>query len=201
MNADALALRSALEAGEPVADAAFDSLYPEDVRDRSALHWTPVAVAIRVAQLLRSAPGQRFLDVGSGSGKACLIGMIATDSEWWGVEQDPWLVQVAKRTARFLGIEPRFIEGDATSVDWDQFDGYYLFNPFSSLMLSEHASPFVRYATITKHVRHATERLARARSGTRVVTYHGFGGELPPGYELAHREPAEQDYLRLFIRS
>lgn len=201
VNAEARAIRAALEQHEAIEDATFDLIYPAEVRDRSAVHWTPVGVAIRATCMLRSAPGQRFLDVGAGVGKACLVGTLATDSEWWGVEQDPSLVQVAKRAARFLGIEPRFVEGYATSVDWNQFDGFYLFNPFSSLMLGEHASPFVRYATITKHVRHAIERLASARLGTRVVTYHGFGGDMPGTYDLVLSEPIESDRLQLWVRS
>jgi len=38
------------------------------------------------------------------------------------------------------------------------------------------------------------------RAGTRVVTYHGFGGKLPAGYALASREPAGGDALELWIR-
>lgn len=200
MNAEALAIREALQDQRAVEDSTFDELYPAELRDLSSVHWTPVEIALRAARMLASAPGQRFLDVGAGVGKVCLVGALATGCEWWGVEQDPSLVRAAKRAARFLGLEPRFLEGDATSVDWHQFDGFYLFNPFSSVMLSEHASPFVRYATITKHVRHATERLASTRPGTRVVTYHGFGGEMPPGYVRERDEPAEMDRLQLWVR-
>jgi len=41
-------------------------------------------------------------------------------------------------------------------------------------------------------------RLAAARPGTRVVTYHGFGGEMPPGFERVRRDA---DELSLWIRT
>jgi hypothetical protein len=36
--------------------------------------------------------------------------------------------------------------------------------------------------------------------GTRVVTYHGFGGEFPGDYVLVHRVAVASDYLSLWIK-
>ena len=42
------------------------------------MHWTPVHVARRAAQFLVTGPETRVLDVGSGPGKFCLVGALAT---------------------------------------------------------------------------------------------------------------------------
>lgn len=193
-------IAAAIRRGEPVSDAIFDRLYPEELRARSEMMWTPVAVAARAAQLLALPAGARVLDVGSGVGKACLVGMLASATTWWGIEQDPILVAAARRVAHGLGVDARFLAGDAASVDWDQFDAFYFYNPFGVLMLAETASPFTRYATIQNHLRDTTVRLAAARLGTRVATYHGFGAEMPAGYQLVVREAVATDEVAVWIR-
>src|SRR3954452_18195742 len=75
MTPPAAALGDALRSGAAVPDAEFDRLFPDELRDRSYLHWTPVEVAVRAAELLAPSPrGIRVLDVGAGVGKLCLIG-------------------------------------------------------------------------------------------------------------------------------
>jgi hypothetical protein len=43
-------------------------------------------------------------------------------------------------------------------------------------------------------------QLSHSAAGTRVVTYHGFGGEPPPAFDLVHRETAREDELCLWVR-
>jgi predicted RNA methylase len=202
MTPHALAMREALERRAVVSDAELDQVFPEELRERSHLHWTPVAIAMRAAELLAPTSSLRVLDVGAGVGKACIVGALVTGAMWWGVEQDQVLVAAANHAAWAfdLGSRTRFVHGDGSRVAWDEFDALYFYNPFSTLMLSPHASPFVRYATIQNTLRRVEQRLASAREGTRVVTYHGFGGKLPSGYTLISREPAGGDVLELWIR-
>jgi SAM-dependent methyltransferase len=202
MQRPAQAIRDALARGEPVADAELDEVFPEELRDRTHLHWTPIAVAVRAAALLAPTPGLRILDVGAGVGKLCVIGAAVTGATWWGIEQDAAQVAAANHAAWALDVDrrTRFVHGDGSRLAWDEFDGFYFYNPFTTLMLAPHASPFVRYATIQATLRRIEQRLAAARPGTRVVTYHGFGGKLPAGYTLAAREPAGGDALELWLR-
>jgi SAM-dependent methyltransferase len=202
MHRPAQALRDALAGGAAVSDAELDQVFPEELRDRSYLHWTPVAVAVRAAALLAPLPSLRILDVGAGVGKLCLIGAAITGATWWGIEQDAVQVAAASHAAWALDVDrkTRFVHGDGSRLSWDEFDGFYFYNPFTTLMLAPHASPFVRYATIQHTLRRIEQRLATARPGTRVVTYHGFGGTLPAGYTLAAREPAGGDALELWLR-
>jgi hypothetical protein len=202
MTRHALAIRAALERRAPVSDAELDQLFPDELRDRSHLHWTPVAIALRAAELLAPSPNLRVLDVGAGAGKLCLVGAIVTGAMWWGIEQDAVLVAAANHAAWALDIQrrTRFVHGDGSRLAWDEFDALYFYNPFTTLMLAPHASPFLRYATIQNMLRRIEHRLASTRVGTRVVTYYGFGGKLPPGYTLVSREPAGGDSLELWIR-
>ena len=198
----ALAIREALQRRSELADADLDQVFPEELRDRSHLHWTPVAVAARAAALLAPDASARVLDVGAGVGKMCLVGALVTGAMWWGIEQDATQVAAARSAAWVLdvGKRTRFVQGDASRLAWDEFDAIYFYNPFGTLMLAPHASPFVRYATLQAMLRRIAQRLAAVREGTRVVTYHGWGGDLPPGYRLISREPAGSDALELWVR-
>lgn len=202
MSRHALAIREALVRRAPVSDAELDQVFPEELRDRSYLHWTPVAIAIRVAELLAPGPGARVLDVGAGVGKVCLVGALVTGATWWGIEQDPVLVAAANQAAWALDIvrRTRFVQGDGSRLAWNEFDALYFYNPFTTLMLAPHASPFVRYATIQNTLRRIEQQLANARDGVRVVTYYGFGGRWPPGYTRIASEPAGGDVLELWVR-
>jgi len=204
MTRHALAIRDALQRRAAVSDAELDQVFPDELRERSHLHWTPVSVAVRAAELLAPAPAPstRVLDVGAGVGKLCLVGAVVTGAMWWGVEQDPIQVSAANQAAWALDVDrrTRFVHGDGSRMAWDEFDAFYFYNPFTTLMLAPHASPFVRYATIQNTLRRVVQRLATTRVGTRVVTYHGFGGKLPEGYSLRRREPAGGDALELWVR-
>jgi len=202
MTPDAVALGDALRRRDPVADTEIDRLFPEELRDRSYLHWTPAAVAIRVAELLALAPGSRVLDVGAGVGKVCVIGALVSDASWWGIEQDAVQVSAANHAAWALDVarRTRFVHGDGSRLAWDGFDALYFYNPFSTLMLAPHASPFLRYATVQSTLRRIEQRLAATAPGTRVVTFHGFGGHWPPGFTRIAREPAGDDALELWVR-
>lgn len=203
MTRPALTIGDALRRRAPVSDAEFDQVFPDELRERSHLHWTPVAIALRAAGLLAPSPDVRVLDVGAGVGKVCLIGAAVTGAMWWGIEQDAVQVSAANHAAWALDItqRTRFVHGDGSRLAWDEFDAFYFYNPFTTVMLAPHASPFVRYATIQSTLRRIEQRLAATRAGTRVVTFHGFGGHLPAGFTRVTRESAGDDALELWIRN
>jgi hypothetical protein len=180
-----------LRRGLPVDDAGFDRVYPADVRHLSHVHWTPVAVATLAARFLVGAPGARVLDVGAGAGKLCLIGALVTAGTFHGVEQRATLVEAARAAARLLHA-PRtcFEHGDVLDVAWSGFDAFYLYNPFADRLDAFDAS-----------VRAVQARLDAARPGTRVATYHGFGGAMPPGYRRGFAGEGELAGLELWTRT
>ncbi|MGH2897879.1 MAG: SAM-dependent methyltransferase, partial [Solirubrobacteraceae bacterium] len=99
-----MAIREALEHRREVSDAELDHVFPDDLRERSVQHWTPVEIAVRAAELLAPGPDARVLDVGSGAGKLCIVGALVTGATWWGVEQDATLVAAANHAAWELGV-------------------------------------------------------------------------------------------------
>jgi hypothetical protein len=79
----------------------------------------------------------------------------------------------------------RFLCGDAFDLDWSQFDHLYLYNPFEERQFAEGACIDDTQPTGPEAFRLAVEeterRLSLLRPGTRVATYHGFGGQVPEG--------------------
>jgi SAM-dependent methyltransferase len=167
-------------------DRQFDGLLPEELRHLSAIHWTPVRAAVRAASLLCAGKNTRVLDVGSGVGKVCAIGALSGEGTWVGVEQYAALVDSAANLARSLGVasRTRFVQGDAFSIDWNEFDALYFYNPFE-LQLFRDANG---HASHVEEVARVQQRLAAIRKGTRVVTLHGFGGVMPASFELLYHE-------------
>src|SRR5581483_1498313 len=114
-------------------DVAFDSIYPAAILLLSPRFWTPVEVARRAAAMIQAAGVRRVLDVGSGSGKFALVAASAApDVEFVGVERRSQLVAAARKAGAQLAIRnARFQLGDAADLEWEGFDGFYLYNPFA----------------------------------------------------------------------
>ncbi|HWO21764.1 MAG TPA: methyltransferase domain-containing protein [Kofleriaceae bacterium] len=193
--------------GALVDDASFDERLPLRLQVQAPTHFTPVEIARRAAQLLAPAPGMTVLDVGAGAGKLCLVAALAApDCEFVGIEWRPHLVDVASALARELGIRnARFLHGDALELDWSAFDSIYLYNPFAEQLEDE---GFALDRTIERDpalfvtsVFDVRRKLARARAGTRVVTFHGYGAPFPPGYEQADEDTISGERLELWIKT
>lgn len=166
-------------------DRDFDRLLPDELRHLSSMHWTPVRVAARAATLLCSTRQTRVLDVGSGIGKLCSIGALSTLGTWVGVEHHGPLVASATELARDLGVaeRTRFIQADAFSIDWNEYDALYFYNPFELPLFEGRLSP-----TRDVQIARVQQRLEALPSCTKVVTFHGFGGVMPPSFELLYHE-------------
>ena len=183
-------------------DDAIDALFPKSVAELSPRHFSPVSVARRAAELLAPTPHHRVVDLGCGPGKFCIVGAAWTGASFTGIEHRHHFVTVAIEAAARLGVDnAHFIHANILELSWRPYDGYYLFNPFAEQLLggidgTMPVSP-ARYAFYVREVR---ERLRLARIGTRVVTYHGFGGNMPASFRLVLREDAGSDELELWIK-
>lgn len=73
----------------------------------------------------------RVLDVGCGPGKFCVIGAATTKGVFTGIEQRGELVGIARNLIDRSGI-PRvqIVHGNITTVDFTDYDAFYIFNPF-----------------------------------------------------------------------
>jgi SAM-dependent methyltransferase len=187
-------------------DAWFDDQLPVGLQLKAEVHFTPLEVVRQAVALLVPFANMSVLDVGSGSGKFCIeAARVAPSARFVGVEWRPHLVQLATRLARDAGrSNVGFIHGNAFDHDWSTYDAFYFYNPFAEQHIDR---SFVIDETIAfdpsnfdLYVTAAFERLARARPGTRVVTYHGLGGPLPESYELASAAPTGSDRVELWIK-
>ena len=191
--------------GAQVWNAQFDRILPIPWRRFSIMHWTPVHVARRAAQLLVTGPETQVLDVGSGPGKFCLVGALATLGHFTGVEQRPYLVDFSRSFARQYTI-PRvhFLCANAGDLDWGRYNAFYFYNPFYENLdpdkkLDERVE--LSPSLYDRYIRMTQERLAQAPPGTRVVTFHGMGGDMPDGYERVLQEFQDIGFLELWIKS
>ena len=203
MTIDAGRILAALRRHIGVHDRAFDGLYPDSVRRASSTHWTPVSVALDAAAWLAPEPGVRVLDIGCGPGKLCCIGAAARGGTWHGVERDPGLVDAANTLARMLDLDgaTSFTAGEMESVDWRTFDSLYFYNPFAASLFGP--APFAKrigWTMLTEQIERTEALLAELPTGTRVVTYEGFGGDMPDGYVLTHAEMVRDGQLALWIK-
>jgi SAM-dependent methyltransferase len=199
-------LRHALRCGT-ADDAAFDRLYSAPIRARSAQFWTPVAVALRAAQLFARQNVVKVLDVGSGVGKFCLsAACVCPNIEFTGIEQRPYLVDAARVAGVRLGVDnAQFFTGDATTASWFGFEGLYLYNPFAENLYSDH-DPLDHTVELSQRrlfadIQRVLAALVAAPVGMCLVTYNGFGGPVPATYDLAHAERTGIDWLRLWVKA
>lgn len=187
-------------------DDQFDDQLPRRMRMKSSIHFTPVTVARLAATLLAPRPGMRVLDVGSGPGKFCLVAAREVPSaSFVGVEIRPHLVQVARKlAARTRVSNASFVEGNAMDLDWSEFDAFYFYNPFGEHLRTNEwvldRSIVFAPATFRAYIAGARARLASARTGTRVVTYHGLGVATLHGYERTESYSIGTDQLDLWVK-
>lgn len=184
-------------------DEEFDSVYPPAVRAASAHHWSSVEACSQAARWLVTSPGTRVLDIGSGPGKFCAIGAWATPGHFTGVEQRKHLCRTAQMMIDRYGIDRvHILHANVTDIAFASFDAFYLFNPFEENLQVplriDDAIP-VYSELYDGYVRHVCDELARARLGTRVVTYWGTCDEIPACYEC--EKTAFGGELRLWVKS
>jgi hypothetical protein len=147
------------------------------------------------------------LDVGAGVGKFCIVAAREVPTaKFVGVEWRPQLVRIAMLLARQAATtNAMFILADALEVNWSSYDSFYFFNPFAEQLFEPDevldATIAFEPANFTRYVNEVRQRLVRAPIGTRVATYHGFGGSRPPGYIRVEDGPVGPTRLELWIKT
>jgi predicted RNA methylase len=167
-------------------------------------YWTPLVVAKRAAEWLDDLNVRTVVDIGSGAGKFCVAAALAGHCHYTGLEQRSQLVASARTLARLFEVDDRvsFVEGALGDIATPAADAYYLYNPFGEYLFGskEHVNSDVersdeRYA---RDVAAVQELLQRARFGTCVLTYNGFGGRVPSSYQQIRLDNDMPNELRLW---
>jgi SAM-dependent methyltransferase len=177
-----------VELPEPfsIEDEKFDQIYPPEIRELSAIFWTPVAVAAEAAKLLAADPNKHVLDVGCGAGKFCIVAALLTEGRFTGVEQRSSLVEAARQAARARdvgGVE--FIHANITDVPFAAYDAFYIFNPFEEHLHGHKIDKAVALSAelFKRYTSYVSDQLGRCPLGTRVVTYMGYADDIPACYD------------------
>lgn len=187
-----------LRTGRRVYNEEFDRIFPLDLRIISSIQWSPIEVAKCIAEFLRERGSLRFMDLGSGVGKLCTLLGILSDMEVTGIEQRRNLVKVSRRIALENSLKNvKFLHGDMMEIDWEDYDVFYLYNPFQEHRYKAHYARIdnaVEYdLKMFQHFVREAKRHFRALSpGKIVITYHGFGGEMPKCMRMMQSNPLEE---------
>jgi SAM-dependent methyltransferase len=207
---EASTILAALARGEALEDATFDALYAPRWRTLSSTHWTPLEVAEIAVRWLTANGATRVLDVGAGVGKLCVYGALSTRGvHFVGVEQHAELVDEARRVAARLGVGDRVELRHQTidTLDASQFDALYLYNPFAENLAAEADDELERGDELAlgrerfaRDVGRVEEWLRDAAVGTRLVTFHGFGGWIPDSFRLVDSMPVGWSALRAWSK-
>ncbi len=197
-------IAAAIRSGQTSADDAFDRALPDALRDVSAHYWTPVRVARLAATWLRETQARTVIDIGSGAGKFCVVAAMLTRCRFTGLEHRASLVAAARELAATFGVDDRvtFVHGGLDAAAGLAGDAYYLFNPFGDYTFrsTRFTDPDVTFTTESQQqdVAATAALLSRARPGTFVITYNGFGGSVPQGYEQIDAATRLPGTLRLW---
>ncbi len=187
-------------------DGAFDRLLPALAHAKSRQYWSPLCVARRAAIRFAERGARRVLDVGAGPGKFCIAAALTRpDLQFCGIEQRTGLVETARGLSTRLGVRNlEFRVGNALSVAWGEFDGFYFFNPFAENAFSSEDT-FGETVALSGNrlgveLLRVTKLLSSLRTGSLVVTYCGLGGPIPSSYDLLSEELVGSASLRTWVK-
>lgn len=97
---------------------------------------TPARSALELLSLAQLGPRDVVLDCGSGLGHVALLGAIASDARFVGVEREPAYVRVARECVRSLSLaRVSFVCGDILDASMDEATVIYLFTPCTGALL------------------------------------------------------------------
>ena len=169
-------------------DTHFNELYPPEMQMLARRHWTPLHIA-ELATTFLASDGGRILDIGSGVGKYCLAAAYqAPDAHFFGIEQRKYLIGHALRAQKKLGVRNvSFINGNFTQLNLNEFDHFYFFNSFyENIDDLDRIDDSIAYSEslYEYYILYLYKGLEQMPRGTKIVTYHSFEEEIPPGYRL-----------------
>jgi hypothetical protein len=180
----------------------FDEFLPEYLKEASRIYFTPIQVAQVAVQWLAENREKRILDIGAGVGKFCITGARNSESFFCGIEYRPSLAKLANELIKSFEVKNAAVyHANILEIDFSGFDAFYLYNPFmENLEFQERLNDEVMLSgeLYGCYLKYTEIQLNKAKSGTRLVTYHGNNFEIPSTYKKAE-EDCNGD-LKLWIK-
>lgn len=194
-------IREIIDLGDLPNDELMDSLLSDQVKIYANQHFSGTYQISLAAKFLVQNSNSQILDIGSGTGKFCLLGgLLHPEAHFHGVEYRESFIQMSCDIQTKLKIENvSFRHDNILNIRFDVFDGLFLFNPFlehrNSLARMEDFSDLTsNYDAYFSHVR---AELARCRSGVRLVTLYEATEQVPSNFKLLDRKMG--DTLRFYV--
>lgn len=174
-------------------DSEFDQLYPLAIQTLARRHWTPLGVARLAAGFLAADDNVRILDIGSGVGKFCLAAAYYKPRAfYYGIEQRKSLLFHAETAREILGFRNvSFIHGNFTQLDFRNYDHFYFYNSFyENLAGTDKIDDSIDYSgeLYNYYNRYLYKQLEKKPSGTKLVTFHSLGDEIPQSFHVVNAE-------------
>jgi SAM-dependent methyltransferase len=166
----------AIQDGTLPTDEQLDALLPESYRVHADQHFSGVFVIEQAARFLADRKDPLILDVGSGSGKFCLLGALLNENaHFTGVEFRAELVSISRKLAEAFKLQNiDFVHDNILNSDFQKFNGFFIFNPFL-----EHRKPGQRMQGFSDHDKTASiyeeylsKELSLLSKNTKMVTYY-----------------------------
>jgi hypothetical protein len=180
----------------------FTHNLPEYLQNRSRRFFTPFSIAQLATDWLTEDGKKNILDIGAGIGKFCIAGASHSDSFFCGIEHRPSLAKLANELILKFNIANAIVQnGDITEIDFENFDAFYLYNPFfenliPGLRLNNEIE--LKSSLYLYYFNYTEKQLSKAKTGTRLVTYHGNNFEVPASFKKV-KENAD-GLLKLWIK-
>ncbi len=183
-------------------EESFDTLLPDYLKRASRIYFTPLRVGKLAAQWLTEGGKKTILDIGAGVGKFCVAGASSTDSFFCGIEYRRSIANIANEIISAYQIKNAIVQhGDVVEIDFQNFDGFYFYNPFyENLLSSKRLNNEVELtaALYGYYFKHTENKLDKAKTGTKLVTYHGNNFEVPDSFVKVREE--EGGVLKFWIK-
>lgn len=186
-----------LAVGEPMTDLVWDSFLPEKFRTVSPYQWTPISVIVTSWEYLQEEKVTSIVDLGSGVGKFCLnLGKLSKDRfPILGMEDRIELYQIAESLKdKWKTREVKFEHRNFLEEFPYEYSHYYCFNPLYETMKASHSIDGTKDKSALLFIHNLQtlkNHFLNCKIGTKLITYHGFGGSVLPGFKVLLKKELE----------
>ncbi|XDD41411.1 methyltransferase [Leptospira sp. WS60.C2] len=178
-------------------DQNWDSHLPLPYQSLSHYQWTPIQIVELTWEYLQKQTIRSVVDLGSGVGKFCLH--LATLSKGRfpivGIEDRSDLFTVSETLREKWNLSSVSFLNQSFLEDFPLgHSHYYAFNPLYETMKASFSIDMQKEKSallFLQSVQILKNHLFRCKVGTKLITYHGFGGSVLPGYQLVLKKELE----------